>query len=80
MHTLPGLRLRLTSNEQFDATRLGDLPLVIVALLHEIRGISIEDMHVFRIDIDVLEEVIVHVVVITLRVISGQIYLKYVKY
>ena len=45
----------------------------------EVRGVSVKDMCVLRIDVDMLEKMIPHERVVTLRVITRDSYMEYLK-
>ena len=55
-----------------DATGSGDLCLVIFAFLVQIGRVAIQDVCVFRLDVNVLEKVLPHERVVTLWVVPLQ--------
>lgn len=61
-----------TSDEQLNSTGLLDQVLEMVALGHQISRVSVQDVRVCRIDVDVLEKVVPHKVMVALWMISGQ--------
>ena len=80
LHTGPGLETGArfvegnvaigsnTAQEQLDASCVGDLVLVCLAFGFQIRSIAIEDIDVFRSDVYVREEMLVHEAVVAFGV------------
>ena len=63
-----------TPNKQLDAPRFHNLLLKICALLLDIFGITVQNIGVLWLDVNVLEEMVVHKGMVTLWVISGKSY------
>jgi len=55
-----------------DAASLGDFKFILLALGREVAGVAVEDVHILRKDVDVLEEVVPHEIVVALRMVAGQ--------
>ena len=64
-----------TAHEEVDTTCLCNHFLVVVALCHEVRSVTIEDVYVLRLDVDVVEEVVPHEAVVAFWVINRQFYI-----
>ena len=60
----------LTSDKQMNTASLGDLSFVLDAFGRQVTGVAVEDVNVLRKDVDVLEEVVPHKVVIALRMVA----------
>ena len=60
------------AHEQVDFAVGLDLVFVALALGHQILGVAIEDVDVFRANVHVIEEVVVHEAVVALRMFLGQ--------
>lgn len=61
-----------TSYEQLNAPRSCYLLFKGIAFLLQVSCIAIQNVGVLRLDVDVLEEVVPHVGMVTFRVVSGQ--------
>ena len=64
----------LTADEKMDAAGRFDLGLVVFALGLQVGRVAVQNVHVFRCNVDVLEEIVPHEVVVALRVVAGQIH------
>lgn len=62
----------LTSDKEFNPSCSLDLLLKGVALGLQVRSIPIQNVGVFRVDVNVLEEIVPHEGVVALRVLSGK--------
>ena len=62
----------ITSNKQMNAASRSNFQLVVAAFCRQVAGVAVEDVDVLRKDVDVLEEVVPHEVVVTLRMVAGQ--------
>ncbi len=58
-----------SADEQFNPAGGGNLPLIVLALSAQIRRVPVQDVHALRPDVNMLEEVVEHVVVVALRVV-----------
>ena len=61
------------SHEQVDTTSILDCFLIVFALSLQILGITVENMHILFLDIDVAEEIVPHEGVVALWMFFGQI-------
>ena len=61
-----------TCEEELNAAGGLNLPLVLLALLAEVLRVAVEQVHVGRVDVNVLEEVVPHEGVVALGVVAGQ--------
>lgn len=69
--SLPHLcSLLYTSDKQVNTAKIGDLLLVFTAFLFDIFGITIKNVHVNWIYINVAEEVIIHEGMVRLRMVT----------
>ena len=64
-----------TAHEEVNATSLSDELLVVVTLSDEILCVTIEDVYILRLDVDVVEEVVPHEAVVTFWVIFWQLHI-----
>ena len=64
-----------TTDEEVDATSLLDHLLIVLALSHQVGGISVQDVDVLLRTVDMIEEVAGHESVITLRMRLRQTYI-----
>ena len=60
-----------TSNEELNASDCLYFFLKLVALLHEVWCIPVQDVHIGRVNVNVVEEVLEHVGVVALGVVPG---------
>ena len=61
-----------TSDEQMNATGLSDFVFVLLAFVLKVCSVAVEDVDVLRKDVNVLEEVVPHEIVIALRMLPRQ--------
>ena len=59
-----------TTKEELNASKAFNSFFIVVALRNQIHGVSVENIDILRWNIDVLEEVLMHEVVVGLRVIE----------
>ena len=62
-----------TTDKQVNAARFNNFTFVFAALACDVIGVTIEQVNVLGFDVDMLEQVLVHESVITLRVITCKI-------